>query len=148
MIIDKYSLVSNYREMLPHLDNAVKVLESLGKDPKVGRYEFEGGYFMIQEGDTVDISEGDYEAHRRYIDVQVILKGSELVAWDDIEDLKVSKTYDNIKDFEMLSGDVKHVFKIDEGMFWVAFPSDAHKACKDMGEKTHYKKAVVKLPVE
>ena len=147
MIIDKCKYIENYKSMLPCLDNALSALKGLGDDPQVGRYEFEGGFFMIQEGDTRSLSDGDYEAHRKYIDVQVILDGSELIAWKDIEDLKTSEAYDEGKDKEMLGGSDEYCMTVSKGMFWAAFPADAHKACRDTGKTTHYKKAVIKLPV-
>ncbi len=148
MIVDKTKNIKFYKALLPNLDNALEALDSLGKDPQKGRYEFEGGYFMIQEGETHSVSDGDYEAHRKYIDVQIIISGSELVGWADTSCLKETDGYDSEKDKEMLSGPDEYCVKVSEGMFWAAFPQDAHKACRDTGEKTAYKKAVVKLPVE
>lgn len=51
---------------------------------EVGRYEFDGGYFMVQKGTTRPLEEGTFEAHRRYIDVQIVVEGSEELAWEDL----------------------------------------------------------------
>ena len=147
MIIDSCGHFDDYKPLLRGIGEALSALRELGSDPGVGRYEFEGGYFMIQEGKTRSVDDGDFEAHRRYLDVQVILKGSEVVAWSDTAGLSESLPYDGEKDKVMFSGKPQHTDLIKEGMFWVAFPHDAHKACRDLGEGYSYKKAVIKLPV-
>lgn len=148
MIIDRTENITKYGKMLPGLEAGLARLKELGNRPAVGRYEFEGGFFMIQEGDTTPAENGDFEAHRKYIDVQIILEGSEYVIWENISKLESSVPYDEQKEREMFKGEVVHSFRIDEGMTWVAFPQDAHKACKDLGNKTHYLKVVMKLPVK
>ena len=52
MILDKLENAGFYKELLPNLDNALKKLEELGEGAELGRYEFDGGYLMLQEGDT------------------------------------------------------------------------------------------------
>ena len=147
MIIDRCEHFENYSQLLKGLDGALTALKDLGSDPAVGRYEFEGGYLMIQEGKTRSVDDGDFEAHRKYLDVQVVLKGAEVVAWSDKAGLSESAPYDSDKDKIMFTGKPEHTNCIKEGMFWVAFPHDAHKACRDLGEGYSYKKAVIKLPV-
>ena len=148
MIIDKTENLKNYAKLLPNLQAGLDKVASLGSDPEVGRYEFDGGFFMIQKGLTSPAADGDFEAHRKYIDVQIILKGAEYVIWDEISNLKETVPYDAAKERVMLGGQVKHTFRIDAGMSWVAFPQDAHKACKHLDSQTEYVKVVMKLPVE
>jgi YhcH/YjgK/YiaL family protein len=105
MIIDYLENIGTYRPILPGVEAGLRAVEALGEDPAVGRYEFEGGYFMVQEGETKAVADGDFEAHRKYIDVQIILKGQELVAWADTSLLAVSVPYDEAKDKIMYSGE-------------------------------------------
>ena len=102
---------------------------------------------MVQEGETRPVSDGDFEAHRKYIDVQIILKGQELVAWADTSLLETSVPYDETKDKIMYSGEPAQCNVIKEKMVWAAFPNDAHKACRELDTHAHYKKIVMKLPV-
>ncbi len=62
MIIDRCEHFENYSQLLKGLDGALTALKDLGSDPAVGRYEFEGGYLMIQEGKTRSVDDGDFEA--------------------------------------------------------------------------------------
>ena len=147
MIIDRLENLNCYKAVLPGIEEGMKAVEALGADPAVGRYEFEGGYFMIQAGETVPIERGDYEAHRKYIDVQIILQGREEIAWADLGTLKTTEAYNEQKDKEMLGGEAEYTAMINAGTFWVALPQDAHKACKHTAAPSTYKKVVMKLPV-
>lgn len=147
MIIDKMESIRLYAALLPNLENGLKAVEAL-ETPEVGRYEFDGGYFMIQEGATHPLEEGNFEVHRNYIDVQIILEGSEEVGWQHLSDLNTAIPYNPDKDAEFLSGSAEHMMKISAGMFWVGFPQDGHKPCCHTKQQQSYKKIVMKLPVK
>lgn len=147
MILDKIENLALYQTLLPCLEEGLAAVRALGSDPEVGRYEFEGGFFMVQEGDTRPVEDGDYEAHRKYLDVQLVLSGKELVVWEDKKELQTSQEYDGEKDKEMFSGKAGCAFVVEAGMCWIAFPHDCHKACRHQAKPWHYKKVVLKLPV-
>lgn len=146
MIIDKAENIGFYGGMFNNLDNALKAVQAL-EDFTPGRYSFDGGgYFMVQKGETKPMEDGDFEAHRKYVDVQFVVEGSEEIAWADISDLKET-SYDEEKDKAVLSGKAEHTMKISAGMCWAAFPHDGHKAIRHTKEQQDYVKIVVKLPV-
>ena len=97
MIVGRYDNIRRYEDILPGLDEALKAA-CAAEDLPVGRYEFPGGYFMIQEGQTKPMEEGTYEVHRKYIDVQVLLKGSEEIAWSDPSGLETVIPYNEERD--------------------------------------------------
>ncbi len=146
MIIGDVCNLFFYEKIVPNLAEALEAVRRIGINPALGRYDFDGGYFMVQEGNTRPVKDGDYEAHCKYIDVQIILEGSECVVWEDIKNLQQSVEYAEEKDRAMYTGEEKHIYQIEKGMFWVAFPHDAHKACRDQAGQNYYKKIVLKLP--
>lgn len=146
MIIDKSENICFYAPLLNNLENALKAVQAL-EDFGPGRYSFDGGgYFMVQKGRTKPMEEGDYEAHKKYVDVQLIVEGSEEIAWADICGLK-ELSYDEEKDKIALAGAVEHTMKISAGMCWIAFPRDGHKAIRHTKDSQDYTKVVIKLPV-
>lgn len=146
MIVDHVDRLLFYHQLLPNLEAGVAALKSRSRwEP--GRYEFEGGYFMLQEGETKPMEEGTYEAHRKYIDVQIVLKGCEELAWRDYRELTPVIPYNPDKDQERLDGPRDHVILITEGMFYAVFPQDGHKAVSHTKEPHQFVKAVIKLPV-
>lgn len=147
MIVDNIDNIMFYHSMVRHLAAGMTAVEALGGNLEVGRYEFDGGYFMVQKGSTRPMTEGTFEAHRKYVDVQIIVEGSEEVAWADLRDLHTEIPYDTEKDAERLSGSLEHVMKMSAGMFYMAFPHDGHKPVSHTKEQQSYTKIVMKLPV-
>lgn len=146
MIVDKLDNIMFYNSLVKNLSAGIEVVKAL-KILDIGRYEFDGGYFMIQKGSTKPIEEGTFEAHRKYVDVQIIVEGSEEVAWADICDLTTVSEYSIEKDSERFKGDFSHNIKISSGMFYMAFPHDGHKPVCHTDAKQSFTKIVMKLPV-
>lgn len=148
MIIDSFENIRQYEAVLPDLQKGLEAIRNADQLP-VGNYPFEGGRFMIQEGTTKSISQGDFESHRKFIDVQIILSGCEEIAWQDVKNLTVTKPYDPEKDAAKYAGDKSHHILVSAGMFWAAFPRDGHRAVVHTGDVPHtYRKIVMKLPVK
>lgn len=147
MIIDKLERISHYREVLPHIDQALTTLDSLSEWQEGQRYPFEGGFLFFQKGTTRPLAESQFEAHRKYIDVQVVLNGSEFVAWEELAKLTVAIPYDPEKDVEKYAGATEHYMKVTAGMAYVCYPEDGHKAVFHLDEPQEFTKAVIKLAV-
>ena len=147
MIIDKFNRIRQYAHLLNNLDQAFEAIQPQIINPEAGRYEFAGGFFMVQQGETKPLDEGLFEAHQKYIDVQILLKGQEEMAWAEIDDLTASVPYNTEKDAAYYTGSTKNHMLIDEGMFFVAFPHDGHKAVRHTDEPHSFTKIVLKLPV-
>ena len=85
-----------------------------------------------------------WEAHRAFIDIQIILEGTEIIAWAPVDQLDGWTGYDAEKDIltstETVSGSR---CVLSAGMFAVFFPEDAHKP--GLGSGT-VRKAIIKVP--
>lgn len=147
MIIDSIEHLEDYKAVLPYLEEGLEAVKKNGTD-QIGKYMFEHGFYMVQEGVTKPLSEGDFESHQKYIDLQIILEGSEEVAWHDVRDLKVTIPYEEAGDKQKLSGDREHHMLISKGMFWAAFPWDGHRPVCHTDEPHTYRKIVMKLPYQ
>ncbi len=147
MIIGHIRDIRKYAGILPCLEEGMKACEKAADLP-AGRYEFEGGYFMIQEGQTRPMDHGTYESHRSYIDVQILLEGQEEIAWNTLDQLTVCEPYDEKTDKERYTGEDHYHMTIRKDMFWAAFPEDGHKALGTLTEPGHFRKIVMKLPVQ
>lgn len=146
MIIDRIDNIRFYSALLPNLEAGLAAIEAQGTE-EVGRFAFDGGFFMVQEGVTKPMDEGTYEAHKKYIDVQMVISGSEELAWSELDRLTVAIPYNPEKDQERYDGPKDHIMSITEGMFYAAFPQDGHKAISHTKEQQSYRKVVLKLPV-
>lgn len=144
MLIQNLEQLRKNSAWLPHLEDALICLARNEDTPAPARFDFPGGYMMLQEGMTRDIVEGDFEAHRNYLDVQVLLEGIESVEWNDISRLQLSVPYDQEKDKVMYAGRGARI-TFDSGTCYVCWPEDGHKACRHIGQPIHYRKAIIKL---
>ena len=82
MIIDILENASLYEEMYPLLRKAFDFLKSGDyKELAPGKYEIEGSdvYAMVQQYETRPLEDGVWEAHRKYIDIQFVYDGIELM---------------------------------------------------------------------
>ncbi|MEX2805102.1 YhcH/YjgK/YiaL family protein [Streptococcus sp. H31] len=149
MIIDRAERLEYYQPILPKIKDALAVLEAHKDDWEAGvSYSFSGGRLFFQKGRTKPLELSQFEAHRKFIDVQFVLEGAEYVALEDLTELSIALPYQQEKDVEKYEGSVRHYMKITEGMAYVCFPWDAHRAVFHTDEELTFTKAVVKLAVE
>ena len=86
------------------------------------------------------------EAHKEYIDLQYCISGGERMAWAHIQELNKT-TEEPERDCYFYSGK-STAMSVRPGMFYIMFPSDGHKAGCHQEFPKHYRKVVVKIPVE
>ena len=67
-----------------------------------------------------------WESHKKYLDVQIMINGTEKVAINDIQDMEV-KSFDEEKDLTILEGDKAFDIIMKTGDVLVFFPNDVHK---------------------
>ena len=144
MLLHKLDHIRELYPQFPHLEDAILCLRDHEADPAPAKINFPGGYLMLQEGTTKDADEGDFEAHLRYLDVQILLEGLETIVWADIRDLKESIPYDSQKDKVMYAGE-GCIMNLLPGTCYFCWPEDAHKACRHQSAPGHFRKAVIKL---
>ena len=116
----------------------------------VGKYDLENGeYVSVQEYTTKARSEAKYEAHKKFIDIQMILSGKELIAVSPIEKMTISDEYNEEKDFMLFHhNDECTDYVLEAGDFLILYPQDVHMPGVCVNEKSPVRKIVVKVPVE
>ena len=144
MQIDMLERLTEHVDTISHLREGLACLAEHRDERQPGIYAFPGGYLMLQTGVTIPAEEGYFEAHQRYLDVQVLLNGSETVIWADIETLREVEPYCLEKDYTMYAGQGISI-PIHPGMCYICRPQDGHKACRHTEQANEYRKAVIKL---
>lgn len=136
----------------PSLRKALEWLEQqISTDTPAGRYDIDGDrmYVLVQELTTEPAVERLAEAHRKYIDIQLLLSGKELIrAARDSDSAEIIA--DELLERDKLSyRDVEHESDIVllPGMFAVFFPADIHRPCCNAERSMFIRKAVVKIDV-
>jgi YhcH/YjgK/YiaL family protein len=130
MILDSLRNSELYSSINPGFAKAFELLkEPAIRDAEVGKQVFiPGSLFMsVEEYDGKNRTEGLWEAHRKFIDIQFVVKGIELMGRRDVSSLRSLGGYDEERDIEFFGGDDPgDFFKTPEGSFAVFFPHDAH----------------------
>jgi biofilm protein TabA len=148
MIIDKLSNSRLYARLNESIQAAFVYLERTDLNTlSIGRHEIDGQqmYAMLQEYETKPRNRGIWEAHRRYIDLQVMLQGAEKIGYANIAHL-TQGVYDPAKDYFPLSGEGDFL-TLKIGCFMLLFPEDGHMPGIELELPQSVKKIVIKIAV-
>lgn len=146
MIIDKIENISIYNEIPQEVSNFLK---SLTPDISTGHYIIDGkAYANIDEYVTKPVSECKFEAHKKYIDIQMLLSGTEELDFIQTEGLKIAEEYDTNRDvmfFENPSQKPDYLI-LEPFKFAMIYPHEAHRPQMNIFDKSQkVKKVVVKI---
>jgi len=148
MIMDVLSRWNNYHWENERFVKAFKFLETLKTDAAEGRTEIDGEniFCMVQAYETNTWEGRQFESHRQYADIQLVLDGEESILWAPADSLKVVKPYEpDIMFYDLAPASTELVFT--SGIFAVFYPTDAHAPCLQHVSKSTARKAVVKVRV-
>ena len=104
-------------------------------------------YVSLQEYNTKNEEDALPEAHRKYIDVQIMAYGKEKMGYADYSLMSENIAYDSETDLEFLNGEVEYLTASPDN-FFVFYPNDAHKPAIKIGTNEKVKKAIFKLKIK
>jgi YhcH/YjgK/YiaL family protein len=102
---------------------------------------------IVQQYDTRDVDELNYEAHRKYIDLQYVISGKELIGVAGVDqNTPIVEPYDAMEDIGFYKIKEGVLRSADDQVFFIFFPDDAHMPCIKDEERLPVKKIVFKIP--
>jgi YhcH/YjgK/YiaL family protein len=146
MIFDTLENVSRYTGLGYNLPAALNYLvETDLAGLPIGRTDLDGEnlYVLVQEYDTKLPDAGKWEAHRKYIDVQFLMRGVERMGFANLCTMQLAE-YIPEKDFQTLSGSGNFV-DVFAGSFVIFFPEDAHMPGLCVEQPEPIRKVVLKV---
>lgn len=149
MITDQLKNAHLYYGMSKKIAIALKFLEENNLSMmSSGRYVVDGDdiFALFQSYMTKDVSEGKWEAHRRYIDVQFVLQGKEKMGYTSLEKMETIQDYDEDTDVVFFEGN-GNFFTVPAGYFTIFFPEDVHMPGISVDTPEPVKKFVVKIKI-
>jgi YhcH/YjgK/YiaL family protein len=147
MIVGKREELHLYKGLGDGLAKGIDFVLNFDLSVNDGRYEIDGDkvYAMVSSGQTKISTEPVYEAHRKYIDLQYIISGSENLGYASVGDCEIDCPYNEEKDFLMVRGEGSEI-KVCQDDFYIAFPCDGHRPmCSDC--PAEIRKLIVKVAV-
>lgn len=146
MILDYIDNLKRYAQVIPNFEQVEKMLSQLTTLAE-GVYPLnDTDKLMIVSGETLPVNDGKFEYHQRYLDIQIVLEGSELMVWQTIDKLTVDDEFDQQNDIGFMNG-TGHCFEISQKMFYIVYPEDAHMPGRHEAVANTFKKAVFKIKI-
>jgi YhcH/YjgK/YiaL family protein len=105
---------------------------------------------MVQSYQTKSISEPvELEGHKKYIDIQIVVSGHELIGWMHTANAQVTTPYDEKKDAWLGNVPVEklNLFRLSAMQVAILYPSDAHAPQLADGKPGPVKKIVIKIAI-
>lgn len=150
MIIDKLKNAALYYTLSPTIKKALNYLEENElKVKEPGKYSIDGDriFVLISEYKTKPKEEANWEAHRKYIDIQYIISGAEKMGYTSVENITTTIEYSDENDIFFGEGNGDYV-TVSEGSFVIFMPQDAHMPSITEDKKQDVKKAVIKILID
>ena len=147
MIIDKLENISKYKEVPVF---AVEFIKNLTTNINEGRYDFpEQNFANVESYNSKNIEDAKFEAHRNYIDIQLLLSGRERIYYTGGEGLVEKAPYDSSRDIVFFNDSVKNsdYLTLDGTNFALIYPHEAHAPQVSVETSENVKKVVVKIKI-
>jgi YhcH/YjgK/YiaL family protein len=153
MLVTALENISRQAAVTPRLRKALDFLQNTQPAGlPIGRVEIDGAdvYALVQAYETEPAgAEVEMEAHRKYIDVQYIASGEEMMAWAHLAALRNPTPYNPEKDVlhGMLPAGETTPVRVTAGQAAIFYPEDAHAPKLSVSSPCAVKKIVVKVRV-
>ncbi len=148
--VDYRMVARHYFENPERWDSVFRMLKTcLLSNIEQGRYEIDGDqlFFTVSSYETKDPDVAKFEAHRRYLDIQYVFEGEELMGVASLADSKEKGPYNSEKDiiFYDVANAVYH--KATPAHFFVFSPQEVHQPCVKVNKSTYVRKVVFKVKI-
>lgn len=150
MITTELKNFARYKGLCHNLDLAIDWLLAGGweKLPE-GKHEIAGEnvFALVQRYDTKPHANCRFEAHRLYVDIQMVVAGKELMEVRPAEGLQITEPYKpDIEFYATPEPGSANAILMRPGMAAVLFPEDVHRPCMALGGKSEaVQKIVIKV---
>jgi biofilm protein TabA len=148
VILDDLKHAERYYNLHPGFREGFEFLTQANLQAREnGKYELRGEHlFALINRDPGRGHEGArLEAHRKYIDIQLLVDGSEEIGWRPTAECRqVTDPYDTTRDIMFFADPPETWIRLPVGKFMVFWPEDAHAPLASRGENV---KAVIKVAV-
>ena len=124
----------------------------LSEEIENGTHQLSDGVFAnVMTYETKKRCDALFEAHKKYIDIQIIIDGAEIISVEPVEKMHL---YECVQPFGDGDAELYAVnndcvdYVLGKGDFVILYPEDAHMPCICIEEPKTVKKAVIKVPVK
>jgi biofilm protein TabA len=147
MIFDTLENSYLYRSLHPRIGPALDFLKTFDPLMADGRVELDGEniFALVQSYEPGAPLDKKFESHRRYLDLQFVARGEEVIYHAVRSRLSSCSHYNFERDFELYEDGEHALLPLIAGDFVLLFPHDAHKPGCFWRTSGSVKKVVVKI---
>ncbi len=151
MIYDVFENAGLYFDKSQRLMKAISFAVDFDNTKPDGKYEIEGDaiFAIVMTYDTKIVNELKFEAHKKYIDIQLLLDGVEYMDISQDKGLVVDTPYSRQNDV-VLFDQPKHSASVllKPGNFAIVYPDDIHRPGRMVEQAGQVRKMVIKVRVQ
>lgn len=130
MILDTLLLADRYLALAAGLDIGFEFL----RRPDLaslddGRHEIDGErvFAIVARGEGRGADASPLEFHRRFLDIQYVVAGTEVIGWSPLQVCEQSRElYNSDKDIGFFDDQPQTWLQLEAGSFTIFFPNDVH----------------------
>ena len=146
----EHSSFEIYKDLNKYFERAFEEIKKLlNGDIPDGSYKFDGDDFYVNVFTYQSKKEADcaFEKHKKYIDIQVVLEGEEIIGFESENKLTMTTEELETKDYMLFSLNKEYdKMRLGRGDFVIFFPHEPHApAIAVNDEVTSVRKAVFKI---
>ena len=144
--LDNYHLYQSINELIA---KGFEFLHNTDLDAiPSGKHDIDGDtiFALVQEYQTKPLAECKLESHKKYIDIQYVIRGEEFMGITFKNNQKILEVNED-KDYTFYEGTTSLV-RVSKGMFTIFFPDDLHQTCVQTESVSEVKKVVIKVLIQ
>ena len=147
---DKRLLAESYYKFKDRWDMAFKFLKDNDLTTLTGTHNIDSTnvYVIAVDYNSKDKSDTRYEVHKRYVDIQYVAVGEELMGKSTPDNAEVAVPYREANDIAYYTFDGGDYYKATPENFFIFFPGELHRPSIKVDESVPIKRIVVKILVE
>jgi len=130
MILDYLYNIKSYEKLHPEFERVFNFLQNNDLlNMPVGKHEINGDnlFVILDKSHGRKKEEAMLEVHRKYIDIQLILDGTDEMGWESIQKcVNPADEYNTENDIQFFKDSPSNWLTVKKGMFAIFFPDDAH----------------------
>jgi YhcH/YjgK/YiaL family protein len=149
MILDTLDNYHLYQSINERIAKGFEFLHNTDLDAiPSGKHHIDGDtiFALVQEYQTKPLAECKLESHKKYIDIQYVIRGEEFMGITTKNNQNILEVNEE-KDYTFYEGTTSLV-RVSKGMFTIFFPDDLHQPCVQTESVSEVKKVVIKVLIQ
>jgi YhcH/YjgK/YiaL family protein len=149
MILDAITNIERYRSLSLNMSKAIDfIIAGNTINQPAGKIEIDGEnvFLLMNEYETKVQADCKTESHRKYIDIQWMIAGTEKVGFSFLDNQEITESYNHEKDYTFYNAQIDY-FELKQGWFAIFFPTDLHCPSIAFQHPMKIRKAVFKVKV-